>query len=142
MVWKNREKSSWKIWSEDKKVFIFAPASREGRQLAAVREEEANRFWEVLDKKSDWKIWTERKFFLPLQPARRSVMAERRKRTGSEELTKKNLSKRFGGFKNNAYLCTTFRWKKAVSQAVQSKDLGPEKTEDVLIAIYEQRSLK
>ena len=51
----------------------------------------------------------------------------------------KNLSKRFGGLKKRSYLCTTFRYEKAVKQ---NEVFGPHRIESVLIEIYEQRSLK
>ena len=68
-------------------------------------------------------------------------MAERRKRTGSEELMKKSF-KKIWRFQKQCLPLHHFPLKKAVSQTVQSEGWGPEKTEDVLIAIYEQRSLK
>ena len=51
----------------------------------------------------------------------------------------KNLSKRFGGLKKRFYLCTTFRYEKAVKL---NEVFGPHRIESVLIEIYEQRSLK
>ena len=49
----------------------------------------------------------------------------------------KILSKRFGGSKINAYLCTTFRWKIAVRAAGEAERRTPgEIKEIVLIVIY------
>ena len=51
----------------------------------------------------------------------------------------KNLSKRFGGLKKMFYLCTTFRYEKAVKL---NEVFEPHRIESVLIEIYKQRSLK
>ena len=94
----------------------------------------AQRFFKKVMKKSSSKIWWFEKFVLPLQP-----LSPLKRKQRSEKKSLKNLSKRFGGLKKRFYLCTTFRYEKAVKL---NEVFGPHRIESVLIEIYERRSLK
>ena len=106
---KKTEKSSRIIWKLSRKALIFAPASREKHCFGA-KENGSEKFWKKFQN-----LLEIRKFDLPLHPLRirQNVWGDAKK--GSEKILK-NLSKRFGGSKNNTYLCTTFPPRKTVAE--------------------------
>ena len=61
--------------------------------------------------KSCKKIWKFEKLALPLHP-----LSPQKRKQRSEKKSLKNLAKRFGGYEKRFYLCTTFRYEKAVKR--------------------------
>ncbi|OUN76001.1 hypothetical protein B5G09_11700 [Alistipes sp. An54] len=106
---KRGKKSVENIWRGREKVFIFAPALRERRRL---QPRDFDRSDEVLRR-------FEKIFRKDLEDSEKVVTFAARKevsddRDASERVlevfeSKRNLEKRFGGFKKSVYLCTTFR---------------------------------
>ena len=159
-MWKMSKKSPENIWKCLPKPLIFAPASRE-KHLLKRQKQVLKNFWKIFKKdlqirkkslplhplrlndrrewykkgsdkilkKSSKKIWNFGNKFLPLQPE--STARPIRKKVLKNFW--KNLSKRFGGSKNNTYLCTTFRWKTAVGIKAKIERSDPPKRKKLFL---------
>jgi len=117
-----------KKFADIRKVATFATALRSKRPLKR-KETGSEKFLKILAKR-----FGEKKNL--------SYLCKRfRLKNESNVLKKslKNLAKRFGGLRKRFYLCTTFRSEKADKQNEVERPLG---IGNVLIVIYEQRSLK
>ena len=155
---KKRPENNWKCHA---KRLTFAAASRE-KQVLKQQKQGLENFWKIFKKKicrfgkspylctrfgwktgasdtkkgsdkilkkSSKKIWNFGNKFLPLQPE--STARPIRKKVLKNFW--KNLSKRFGGSKNNTYLCTTFRWKTAVGTKAKIERSDPPKRKKLFL---------
>ena len=97
------------------------------RETAAMRglERRSEKVLGGFEKKKSWKDLEVSKIVLTVAP--RNEVGNNRGANDERfwKFLKKKSSKRFGGLKNNTYLCTTFRWKTAVKWEGKDKRSEP-----------------